>query len=62
MNADGLNYCQIARHLKVSHGTVMNWVKARAEQLPEAPSLAGVYSVDIDELFTLVDSFYYLLG
>ena len=55
MYADGLNFRQIARHLKISHGSVMNWVKAYAEQLPEAPVPEQVYSVEMDELFTYIE-------
>ncbi len=38
--ADGLSYRKIARHFKVHHVTVMNWVKAHANQLPAAPTPA----------------------
>ena len=33
----------------------MNWVKAHAEQLPEAPVPEEVYSVEMDELFTFIE-------
>jgi len=37
MYTDGLNFRQIGRHLKVSHTTVMEWIKEHVEKLPEAP-------------------------
>ena len=55
MYADGLNFRQIGRHLKVSHGSVMNWVKAHAEELPEAPVPEEVYTVEMDELYTFIE-------
>ncbi|MDK1119081.1 MAG: hypothetical protein QGM50_09880 [Anaerolineae bacterium] len=33
--------------------TVMNWVKEHAENLPDAPVLEGVYTVEMDELWSL---------
>jgi transposase-like protein len=55
MYADGLNFRQIGRHLKVSHGSVMNWVKAHAEKLPDAPVPEEAYTVEMDELYTFVE-------
>ena len=54
MYADGLNFRQIGRHLKVSHGSVMNWVKAHAEQLPTALVPEEVSTVEMDELYTFI--------
>jgi len=54
MYADGLNFRQIGRHLKVSHASVMNWVKAYAAQLPEAPVPEEAYTVEMDELYTFI--------
>ena len=36
---DGMNFRRIARVLKVSHTSVMNWVKAHADTLPDVPPL-----------------------
>jgi len=55
MYSDGLNFRQIGRHLKVSHGSVMNWVKAHAEKLPEAPVPEEVNTVEMDELYTFIE-------
>lgn len=54
MYADGLNFRQIGRHLKISHSSVMNWVKAHAAQLPEAPVPEEAYTVEMDELYTFI--------
>ena len=53
--ADGLNFRQIGRHLKVSHTTVMDWVKGHAEKLLEAPVPEEVYTVEMDELYTFIE-------
>ncbi len=54
--ADGLSYRRIARHLGVHHVTVMNWVKAHADQLPPAPIPKDVplHTIEMDELHTFV--------
>ena len=54
MYADGLNFRQIGRHLQVSHTSVMNWVKAYAAELPEAPVPKEAYTIEMDELYTFV--------
>ena len=54
MYADGLNFRQIGRHLKVSHSSVMNWVKAYVAQLPEALVPEEAYTVEMDELYTFI--------
>ena len=56
MYADGLNLRQIGRHLKVSHSTVIRWIKAHAEQLPEAPVPEEVDIVEMDELYTFIEA------
>ena len=55
MYADGLNFRQIGRHLQVSHTTVMIWVKEHAEKLPEAPVPEEAYTVEMDELYTIIE-------
>ncbi|MBT7713062.1 MAG: IS1 family transposase [Deltaproteobacteria bacterium] len=55
MYTDGLNFRQIGRHLKISHTTVMCWVKDHAEKLPEAPVPEDAYSVEMDELYTFIE-------
>ena len=54
MYADGINFQQIGRHLQVSHISVMNWVKANAEKLPEASVPEKNYTVEMDERSTTV--------
>jgi len=44
MYTDGLNFRQIGRYLKISHTTVMEWVKEHAEKLPEAPVPSEAYT------------------
>ena len=53
---DGMNFRRIGRILEISHQTVANWVKAYADQLPDAPPTPeGVLEVnEMDELFTVV--------
>lgn len=54
--ADGLSYRQIGRHLVVHHVTVINWVKAHADQLSPAvtPDESPLHIVEMDELYTFV--------
>ena len=56
MSVDGMNYRRIARLLKVDHKSVMNWVKALADQLPAAalPEEKPVHVMEMDELYTFV--------
>ena len=56
MYVDGMNFRRIARHLKVHHQTVINWVTAQAAQLPNTPPLPDKKPtvVELDELFTFV--------
>ncbi len=53
---DGLNFRRIARVLGVHHQTVINWVNAAADRLPDAPPTpAEVDTVELDELYTFVE-------
>ena len=56
MYADGAGFRQVARHFDIDHVTVMNWVKAHADQLPSAPLPEDkpLHIVEMDELFTFV--------
>jgi transposase-like protein len=51
---DGVNYRRIARHLEIDHKSVMHWVKAHSDQLPDAPVPNDVNNAELDELFTFV--------
>lgn len=54
--ADGASFRQVARHFGVDHVTVMNWVKAHVNQLPDAPfpPERPLHIVEMDELYTFV--------
>ena len=54
MYVDGMNFRRIARHLGVHHQSVINWVNAYAEALPEAPVPDEVEVVEMDELHTFI--------
>jgi transposase-like protein len=56
MTIDGLNQRRIARLLGVSQGSVSNWVRAYAAQLPDEPARPDmpVPTAEQDELFTFV--------
>jgi transposase-like protein len=54
MSVDGINYRRIGRLLGVDHKTVMHWVKAYTDQLPEASLPPDVHNAEQDELFTFV--------
>ena len=54
MYVDGINFRRIARHLGVHHQSVINWVNAHADELPEAPVPDKVETVEMDELFTFI--------
>lgn len=56
MYVDGINYRRIGRHLKVHHTTVIHWVKAFAAQLPEAPLPEELHTIELDELFTFIET------
>lgn len=52
---DGLNFRRIARHLDVHHQTVIDWINAHVELLPDTPpGPAASETVELDELFTFV--------
>ncbi|MDE2948102.1 MAG: helix-turn-helix domain-containing protein [Chloroflexota bacterium] len=53
---EGNNFRRIARLLQVSHVSVMNWVKAHADQLPAPPTPAEkpLHIIEMDELHTFV--------
>ncbi|MGQ9849902.1 MAG: IS1/IS1595 family N-terminal zinc-binding domain-containing protein [Aggregatilineaceae bacterium] len=55
---DGMNFRRIARTLGVAHRSVINWVNAHAQRLPEQPPVpAGPLEVnEPDELFTFIGS------
>ena len=52
MYAGGAGFRQVACQLKVSHVSVMNWVKAFASQLPNEPIPDEVDPVKMDEMYT----------
>lgn len=55
MYVDGLNFRRIARLLGVHHQSVINWVNAAAEHVPDAPPQpATAETVELDELYTFV--------
>lgn len=58
MYVDGMNFRRIARTLGVAHRSVINWVNAHAERLPEQPPVpADPLAVnELDELFTFIGS------
>ena len=51
---DGAGLRCIGRQLGIHHQTVANWVKAQAEQLPEAPVPPEVKTAEFDEIFTYI--------
>ena len=53
---DGINFRRIARHLKVNHQTVINWVNAHSAQLPTTPPLPNKAPniIELDEVFTFI--------
>lgn len=57
MYLDGLNQRRIARQLGISQGSVSNWARAFADQLPdELPKPEEKVEVaEIDELFTFIE-------
>src|SRR3989304_7974246 len=56
MYVDGMNFRRIERHLGVHHTTVMNWVKTYVAHLPEAPLPETLDQVELDELFTFIET------
>ena len=53
---DGMNLRRIARILGVNHQSVANWVAQHTATLPQAPVPDAVETIELDELFTFVDS------
>ena len=55
---EGMSFRGIGKVLRVNHQSVINWVNARAEQVPTIPpSPAEPLEVnELDELFTFVGS------
>ena len=56
MYVDGINFRRIGRFLGVHHQSVINWVNAYADQVPNAPVPEEVDNVEMDELFTFIGS------
>jgi len=56
MYVDGINYRRIGRLLNVHHTSVINWVKAFAAQLPDAPQPEELHTIELDELFTFIET------
>ncbi len=56
MYLEGINFRRIGRLLNVHHQSVINWVNAYAEELPEAPVPEKTEDVEMDELFTFIGS------
>ena len=56
MYVDGINFRRIGRFLGVHHQSVINWVNASADQVPDAPVPEQVDDVEMDELFTFIGS------
>jgi len=56
LSVDGMSFRRIGRHLGVDHVTVMNWVKAYSDQLPDAPvpRERPLHVVEMDELYTFI--------
>ncbi len=56
MYLEGINFRRIGRLLNVHHKSVINWVNAYAESLPDAPVPEKTEDVEMDELFTFIGS------
>ena len=54
MYVDGINFRRIGRLLDVHHQSVINWVNAYADQLPDAPVPDKTDVVEMDELYTFI--------
>lgn len=53
---DGMNFRRIARQLEVHHQSVINWVNAAADHVPDIPPVPEqVETVELDELYTFVE-------
>lgn len=53
---DGMSFRRIGRQLGVDHVTVMHWVRAYSDQLPDAPvpTERPLHVVEMDELYTFI--------
>ncbi len=57
MYVDGLNFRRIARLLGLHHQSVINWVDAAADRVPDAPPVPSeIGTAELDELYTFVES------
>ena len=54
MYVEGNSYRAIARILRVSPQSVVNWVKAYTAKLPDAPVPDQPQTAELDELYTFV--------
>jgi transposase-like protein len=56
MYVDGTYFRRIARHLNVNHQSVINWVNAHADSLPDTPPQPQTTTIiEQDELFTFIE-------
>ncbi len=56
MSLEGNGLRRIGRFLNVTHQTVANWLEAYQTQLPEAPHPAQAETIELDELYTFVQT------
>ncbi len=56
MYLEGINFRRFGRLLNIHHQSVINWVNAYADQVPDAPVPEQVDDVEMDELFTFIGS------
>ncbi len=56
MYVDGINFRRIGRFLNVHHQSMINWVNAYVEKLPDAPTPEQIEDVEMDELYTFIGS------
>ncbi len=54
MYLDGINFRRIGRFLNVHHQSVINWVNAYAEELPDAPVPEQAENIEMNELYTFI--------
>jgi hypothetical protein len=54
MYIDGINFRCIGRLLNIHHQSVINWVNAYAEKLPDAPVPEQADDVEMDEHYTFI--------
>ena len=52
---EGMSFRAVGRHLGINYGSVVNWVNAHHETLPEkVEDATPTDTVEIDELFTYI--------